>query len=69
MDLLRRIGRVEQAGDIFGAMLDYRNYLGRFSDDVNPEAGELAGNFAQAYSMVGTINDATRLFNPREAMV
>ena len=42
-------------------MLACRSRLGLLSEDVNPETGELWGNFPQTYSMVGIINVARRL--------
>jgi len=69
LDSLARIGRVEEARDIFGTMLEKRNHLGLLSEDVDPETGELWGNFPQTYSMVGIINGATRLSRPWEAVI
>jgi GH15 family glucan-1,4-alpha-glucosidase len=69
VDSLARIGRAEQARDIFEEMLKNRNHLGLLSEDTNPETGELWGNFPQTYSMVGIINGAMRLSRPWEAVV
>jgi GH15 family glucan-1,4-alpha-glucosidase len=35
--------------------------MGLLSEDLDPETGELWGNFPQTYSMVGIINAARRL--------
>lgn len=69
LDSLAKIGRVEEARDIFGAMLENRNHLGLFSEDTDPGTGELWGNFPQTYSMVGIINGAMRLSRPWQAVV
>jgi pentatricopeptide repeat protein len=69
LDALARIGRVDEARDIFGAMLENRNHLGLLSEDTHPETGELWGNFPQTYSMVGIINGAMRLSRPWEAVI
>lgn len=61
IDALARIGRVEQAREIFEAMLKARNHLGLLSEDTHPVTGEMWGNFPQTYSMVGLINCAVRL--------
>ena len=61
IDALARIGRVEQAREIFEAMLRARNHLGLLSEDTHPVTGEMWGNFPQTYSMVGLINCAVRL--------
>ena len=61
IDALARIGRREQAREIFEALLASRNHLGLLSEDTHPQTGELWGNFPQTYSMVGVINGAVRL--------
>ena len=38
-----------------------RTRHGLFSEHIDPETGELWGNFPQTYSLVGLINSATRL--------
>jgi len=69
IDALARIGRVEQAREIFGAMLKARNHLGLLSEDTHPVTGEMWGNFPQTYSMVGLINCAVRLSVPWTSVV
>ncbi len=69
IDALARIGRKEQAREIFAAMLTCRNHLGLLSEDTHPVTGEMWGNFPQTYSMVGVINAAVRLSAPWEAAV
>ena len=61
IDALARIGRTDEARDIYETMLAARNHLGLLSEDTNIETGELWGNFPQTYSMVGIINGAVRL--------
>ena len=50
-----------QLQELFESMLDCRNNMGLLSEDLDPETGELWGNFPQTYSMVGIINAARRL--------
>jgi GH15 family glucan-1,4-alpha-glucosidase len=69
IDALARIGRKEQAREIFSAMLACRNHLGLLSEDTHPVTGEMWGNFPQTYSMVGVINAAVRLSAPWEMTV
>ena len=69
IDALARIGRKEQAREIFAAMLAARNHLGLLSEDTHPVTGEMWGNFPQTYSMVGVINAAVRLSAPWESQV
>jgi GH15 family glucan-1,4-alpha-glucosidase len=69
IDALFRIGRTDQAREIFEAMLACRTPLGLLSEDVAPATGELWGNFPQTYSMVGVVNGAVRLSRPWEDVV
>ncbi len=61
IDALTRSGRTDEAREIFETMLSCRNHLGLLSEDVNPQTGELWGNFPQTYSLVGIINAARGL--------
>ena len=61
IDALARIGRRDQAREIFELMLASRNPLGLLSEDTHAATGEMWGNFPQTYSMVGLINAAVRL--------
>ncbi|WP_309085802.1 glycoside hydrolase family 15 protein [Chelativorans sp.] len=69
LDALARIGRYEEAREIFEAMLKARNSLGILSEDTHPVTGEMWGNYPQTYSMVGIINGARRLSKPWESVV
>lgn len=69
LDALQRVGRHEEAVEIFEALLASRNHLGLLSEDTDYSTGELWGNFPQTYSMVGIINGAMRLSRPWEALV
>ena len=64
IDALARIGRTQQAREIFEALLACRNHVGLLSEDIAAATGELWGNFPQTYSMVGIINGAMRLSRP-----
>jgi GH15 family glucan-1,4-alpha-glucosidase len=61
IDALARVGRADEARDIFEALLARRNSVGLLSEDLHVASGELWGNFPQTYSMVGIINGAVRL--------
>ena len=69
LDALARIGRRDQAKEIFRAMLAARNHVGLLSEDTHPRTGEMWGNFPQTYSMVGLINGAVRLSEPWESVI
>ncbi|ODN70784.1 glycoside hydrolase family 15 protein [Methylobrevis pamukkalensis] len=61
IDALARMGRRDEAREIYETMLACRNHVGLLSEDVTTATGELWGNFPQTYSMVGIINGAVRL--------
>jgi GH15 family glucan-1,4-alpha-glucosidase len=69
IDALARIGRLEQAREIFEALLARRNHVGLLSEDLMPASGELWGNFPQTYSMVGIVNCANRLSAPWDSVI
>lgn len=66
VDALAACGRLDEARGLFENMLERRNSVGLLSEDLDPESGELWGNFPQTYSMVGLINSAMRLSRPWE---
>jgi GH15 family glucan-1,4-alpha-glucosidase len=67
IDALARIGRREEARELFEGMLAARNHLGLLSEDIAPESGEHWGNYPQTYSLVGIVNAAMRLSRGWEA--
>ena len=66
IEALAALGRVEEARELFEKVLACRNHVGLLSEDLDPETGELWGNFPQTYSMVGLISAAMRLSKPWE---
>ena len=61
VDALARIGRKEEARELFEELLSARNDLGLMSEDTAFDTRAGWGNFPQTYSMVGIINGAMRL--------
>ncbi len=61
IEALASIGQLDEARSLFEYILECRNPLGLLSEDIDPETGELWGNFPQTYSMVGLITCAMRL--------
>jgi GH15 family glucan-1,4-alpha-glucosidase len=61
IDALWSLQRREAARDLFIDALSHRNRYGLLSEDVDPQTGELWGNFPQTYSMAGLILSAMRL--------
>lgn len=58
---LHRVGRKDDARDVFTHILNQRNALGLLSEGAHPETNELWGNYPQTYSMVGLIQVARLL--------
>jgi GH15 family glucan-1,4-alpha-glucosidase len=52
---------MEEGRALFEKLVAKRNGHGLLSEHIDPQTGELWGNFAQTYSMVGMINSAIRL--------
>jgi GH15 family glucan-1,4-alpha-glucosidase len=51
-------GRPDRAREVFERAISYRNDLGLLAEEVDPESGELLGNFPQAFSHIGLVNAA-----------
>ncbi|MBA3511334.1 glycoside hydrolase family 15 protein [Sphingomonas sp.] len=64
IEALHGTGRSEDARALFEEMLERRTAAGLLSEDIDPESGELWGNYPQTYSLVGIINCAVLLSKP-----
>jgi GH15 family glucan-1,4-alpha-glucosidase len=58
-DSLALLGRGREARGYFERVLDVRNDLGLLSEEYDPAARRLVGNFPQALSHVGLVNTAS----------
>lgn len=58
-------GEHERAEEWFENLLGYRSPLGLMSEEIDPESGELLGNFPQGFSHIGLINAAHVLSRTR----
>jgi len=58
-------GMIEKAEDPMRRTLKYANDLGLFSEEIDPDTGELLGNFPQAFSHVALIQAALRIESVR----
>jgi GH15 family glucan-1,4-alpha-glucosidase len=58
------LGRQDDARRLFERLLGIRNDLGLLSEEYDPKAGQLLGNFPQAFSHVGLVNTAHSLSLP-----
>jgi GH15 family glucan-1,4-alpha-glucosidase len=61
VDCLHLIGREEEAVELFERLIALRNDLGLLSEEYDPLAGRMVGNYPQAFSHVSLINSAFRL--------
>lgn len=69
IDALFRVGRADEAREMFESVLASRNHVGLLSEDVDPATGDLWGNFPQTYCMVGIINSAALLSEPWTSVI
>jgi GH15 family glucan-1,4-alpha-glucosidase len=61
VDNLILLGRREEATRLFERLLEIRNDVGLLSEQYDPKARRLLGNFPQAFSHVGLVNTACNL--------
>jgi GH15 family glucan-1,4-alpha-glucosidase len=64
IEALHATGRTQDARALFEEMLERRTSAGLLSEDIDPQSGELWGNYPQTYSLVGMINCAVLLSEP-----
>ena len=55
------MGRPDEARELFERLLALRNDVGLLSEEYDPKAGRLVGNFPQAFSHVPLIDTARNL--------
>ena len=69
VDAYALTGRVEEAKRMFARLVGLANDVGLLSEEYDPGAGRLVGNFPQAFSHMALVNSAfclTRMQSPRE---
>ena len=62
---LAATGRVEEALEVFDALLPYAGPLGLFSEEVDPDTGALLGNYPQALTHAALIQAALAIHDAR----
>lgn len=60
-DNLILLGELDRARDLFEKLLSYTNDLGLIAEEIDPNTGDMLGNFPQAFSHMGIINTAVQL--------
>ncbi len=68
IEALHATGRTADACALFAEMVARRTPAGLLSEDIDPNTGELWGNYPQTYSLVGLINCAVLLSKPWSAV-
>ena len=61
VDAYALIGRLADAHALYDRLLTLRNDVGLLSEEYDPVAGQLVGNFPQAFSHVALVNSAFNL--------
>ncbi|MFE2020585.1 glycoside hydrolase family 15 protein [Streptomyces sp. NPDC059499] len=61
VDALLRIGRKDDAEELFGRLLELRNDVGLLAEEYDTVAGRQLGNYPQAFSHIGLVNSAVDL--------
>ncbi len=60
-DCMNLTGRYDEARELFEHLISLRNDLGLLSEEYDPRARRLTGNFPQAFSHVALVNSAANL--------
>ncbi|EMA42335.1 glycoside hydrolase 15-like protein, partial [Halococcus morrhuae DSM 1307] len=58
VDCLARMGHVDRAREIFETLTEHFSPHGLVSEEIDPETGDLLGNYPQAFSHIGFVNSA-----------
>jgi GH15 family glucan-1,4-alpha-glucosidase len=61
LDCLTFAGRIGEAQELLGTLLGYSNDVGLFAEEVDPQTGELLGNFPQAFSHMALVTSCAHL--------
>ena len=65
-DNLIALGELQRARALFDKLRESANDLGLFSEETDPDTGEMLGNFPQAFTHLALINTAVQLHEAEE---
>jgi alpha,alpha-trehalase len=66
VECLARGGETDRARELFEKLISHCNDLGLLAEEIEPESGEILGNFPQAFSHLGLIQAAIALDQPEK---
>ncbi|HET7323243.1 MAG TPA: glycoside hydrolase family 15 protein [Halococcus sp.] len=66
VDCLACMGHTDRAREIYENLIEYISPLGLVSEEIDPDTGELLGNYPQAFSHIGLVNSALFLHEAEE---
>jgi len=61
-------GTLEQAEDLFASLLQYRNDVGLYAEEIDLRNGQALGNFPQAFTHVGLVSAALSIQERRHGL-
>ncbi|MFE9612300.1 glycoside hydrolase family 15 protein [Streptomyces sp. NPDC006012] len=67
-DALHLTGRTQEARELFDRLVGLANDVGLLSEEYDPAAGRLLGNYPQAFSHIALVNSALALFGDGAAV-
>jgi GH15 family glucan-1,4-alpha-glucosidase len=61
-------GSLQEAENLFNRLLAFQNDLGLFGEEIEPQTGDVLGNFPQAFTHVGIIGAALSIEDRSQGM-
>jgi len=62
-------GSLHQSQNLFEHLLKYRNEVGLYAEEIDPDTGDALGNFPQAFTHVGLVSAALSIHERKEGKV